>query len=217
MNGDPDLDAVFGYGWQSLALNRNQVCLGNGAGGFTCSDVSTDTNHTHGVALGDVNGDSDLDAVFGNYAQRNRACLGNGAGGFTCIDVSTDTNSTYAVALSVCADGSTPPCIATAGVPDSDGDGVPDRLDVCSDTVIPEGVPTKGLGVNRWALVDGDGIFDTTLPPGGGKSPQLAYTIEETAGCSCEQIITALDLGKGHEKFGCSISAMETFLEFVNP
>lgn len=164
-----------------------------------------------------MNGDPDLDAVFGNYAQRNRACLGNGAGGFTCIDVSTDTNSTYAVALSVCADGSTPPCIATAGVPDSDGDGVPDRLDVCSDTVIPEGVPTKGLGVNRWALVDGDGIFDTTLPPGGGKSPQLAYTIEETAGCSCEQIITALDLGKGHEKFGCSISAMETFLEFVNP
>ena len=90
-------------------------------------------------------------------------------------------------------------------------------MDVCSDTVIPEGVPTKNLGVSRWALVDGDEIFDTVPPKGGGWGPQLAYAIEDTAGCSCEQIITTLDLGKGHEKFGCSISAMEDFVELVNP
>lgn len=103
------------------------------------------------------------------------------------------------------------------GVLDVDEDGVPDQLDVCSDTVIPEGMPTKGLGVNRWALVDNDGIFNTTLPKGGGKGPQLGFTIEDTAGCSCEQIISALDLGKGHEKHGCSISAMEAYVELVNP
>jgi hypothetical protein len=100
---------------------------------------------------------------------------------------------------------------------DADGDGVSDQFDACSDTLIPEGVPTKKLGVNRWALVDNDDIFDTTLPKGGGKGPQLSFTIEDTAGCSCEQIISALDLGKGHEKHGCSISAMKAFMELVNP
>jgi hypothetical protein len=101
--------------------------------------------------------------------------------------------------------------------PDADGDGVLDCFDVCPGTVIPEGVPTVALGVNRWALVDGDGIFDTLLPPGGGGGPGLSFSVGDTGGCSCEQIITALDLGMGHTKFGCSISAMETWLFLVNP
>lgn len=93
---------------------------------------------------------------------------------------------------------------------DSDGDGVPNSEDVCADTVLPEDVPTIALGTNRWADVDGDGVFDTTLPNGNG--PGLSFTIEDTAGCSCEQIIDALSLGKGHTKFGCSISAMEDWI-----
>ena len=42
-----------------------------------------------------------------------------------------------------------------------------------------------------------------------GKGPERSYTIETTGGCSCEQIIDELGLGKGHSKFGCSISAMD--------
>ena len=65
---------------------------------------------------------------------------------------------------------------------DEDRDGVPDSTDVCLGTEIPEGVPTSGsLGVNRWALVDGDGVFDTTPPPGGGGGPGLRS--HRTAGC----------------------------------
>lgn len=99
------------------------------------------------------------------------------------------------------------------GVVDSDGDGVLDDLDVCPDTVIPEGVPIERLGINRFALVDGDSVFDTVPPPGGGNSvsrggnrikngkentpaPDLSFTIEETAGCSCEQIIEAQGAGQ---------------------
>ncbi len=102
-------------------------------------------------------------------------------------------------------------------IADSDGDGVTDSFDVCAETVIPEGVPTKKLGVNRWALVDDDGIFDTTSPPGGGGGPGFAFTIEDTAGCSCEQIIDALGLGNGHVKFGCSNGAMQNWVDLVNP
>ena len=104
---------------------------------------------------------------------------------------------------------------------DTDDDGIPDLFeefaDVCSGTVIPESVPTRRLGVNRFALVDDDGVFDTTPPPGGGGGPGLSFNIEDTAGCSCKQIIEGLSLGKGHEKFGCSTSAMEAWVSLVNP
>jgi len=72
---------------------------------------------------------------------------------------------------------------------DDDNDGVPNGVDVCPGTIIPEGVPTLELGVNRHALVDGDLVFDTTPPPGGGNGPGEVFTTEDTAGCSCEQII----------------------------
>ncbi len=98
---------------------------------------------------------------------------------------------------------------------DSDDDGICDADDACLDTVLPESVPTVRLGTWRWADVDGDGVFDTV--ESGGKGPSRAYTVEDTAGCSCEQIIEALDLGAGHSKFGCSISAMDDWLEIVSP
>jgi hypothetical protein len=98
---------------------------------------------------------------------------------------------------------------------DEDGDGIPDDQDECPDTVIPESVPTKRLGTNRFALVDEDTTFDTKAPK--GKGPRKAFTTEDTAGCSCEQIIEELGLGKGHVKFGCSISSMEEWVDAVNP
>ena len=86
---------------------------------------------------------------------------------------------------------------------------------MCADTAIPEMVPTVALGVNRWASVDHDEIFDSVPPRGQG--PSAGFTTTDTGGCSCEQIIAALGLGKGHYKFGCSISAMEAWVALVNP
>lgn len=100
-------------------------------------------------------------------------------------------------------------------IQDDDGDGVLNDEDVCADTVIPEGVPTRKLRVNRFALTDADGVFDTVQPLGQG--PQKSFTIEDTAGCSCEQIILAQELGKGHTRYGCSLSAMEEWVALVNP
>ena len=97
---------------------------------------------------------------------------------------------------------------------DADGDGVWDGIDQCPGTVIPESVPTRSLGVNRFALVDNDSVFDTTPPNGMG--PMASFDIHDTAGCSCEQIIEVQGLGKGHEKFGCSLGEMEEWVELVN-
>ena len=90
-----------------------------------------------------------------------------------------------------------------------------DGDDLCLGTVIPESVPTRRLGRNRFALVDGDQDFDTA--PAIGRGPGVSFTTADTVGCSCEQIIEQLALGKGHSKFGCSISAMETWIVLVNP
>ena len=46
-----------------------------------------------------------------------------------------------------------------------------------------------------FSLVDHDLVFDTTSPAGEG--PGLSFTTTDTRGCSCEQIIDELHLGKG--------------------
>jgi hypothetical protein len=101
--------------------------------------------------------------------------------------------------------------------PDDDGDGVDDDLDLCPETAASDadaGVPSVYLGKNRWADIDGDGVFDTIKP--NGKGPQLYFDMVDTAGCSCAQIIEELDLGNGHSKFGCSISAMRDWSAIVD-
>jgi predicted extracellular nuclease len=92
---------------------------------------------------------------------------------------------------------------------DSDRDGVSDRDDVCPATAIPEGVPTVELRGNRYALVDGDALFDTS------SRVRQSFTVFDTAGCSCEQIIERSGLGEGHTKFGCSVGVMKNWVEQV--
>jgi hypothetical protein len=91
---------------------------------------------------------------------------------------------------------------------DGDNDGVDDSIDMCDSTAASDadaGVPSLGLGKNRWADVDGDGIFDTS-----GANPTGRYfTIDDTGGCNCAQIIDACGYGKGHMKFGCSNGVMD--------
>lgn len=96
---------------------------------------------------------------------------------------------------------------------DADADTVCGDEDQCPETALPESVPTLKLGVNRFANTDTDAAFETVLPKGTG--PQKSFTMADTKGCSCSQIIEILDLGLGHEKFGCSISAMEDFIALL--
>jgi hypothetical protein len=98
---------------------------------------------------------------------------------------------------------------------DSDDDGVRDDDDLCPETIADEdaGVPSsvKGLGKNRW-IWNGEEWF--TNAQGVDKS----FTIEETQGCSCEQILEILvdktgESFDGHYKFGCSQSVVEEWID----
>jgi len=93
---------------------------------------------------------------------------------------------------------------------DADGDDVLDSHDACPNTRIPEGAPTQRLRPNRYALT-GDAGHDTF------ESTHMAkITTAETRGCSCEQIVEAMDLGVGQLRFGCSRSVMTQWIDLVD-
>ena len=91
---------------------------------------------------------------------------------------------------------------------DEDRDGVGDDADLCPATVLPESVPTRRLLRYRYADTDGDGVFNTPPLRFWSWHKPWTPTIQDTGGCSCEQIIDELHLGNGHRKYGCSLGAM---------
>ena len=51
------------------------------------------------MALGLIDEDNNLDAMFANEGLPNQLCLGNGSGGFTCSNIDNDTGNSQSVAL----------------------------------------------------------------------------------------------------------------------
>ena len=97
---------------------------------------------------------------------------------------------------------------------DSDGDGLGDACDACAvGTVIPEAAPTVTLQPNHYALVDGDTVFDTEVVGNGNNA--RTFTLADTAGCSCEQIVAATGAGNGQLFHGCTVETMEDWIAAV--
>lgn len=102
-------------------------------------------------------------------------------------------------------------CIHTADADcDSDQDGVDNEADLCRATAADD--PARRLGKNRW-IWNGN-VWETNSNGGG---PNKSFTMEETQGCSCEQILDTLveKTGRpfdGHYKFGCSSSVVEDWI-----
>ena len=157
---------------------------------------------------------------------------GNGIGD-ACDSISDSDNDNVVDELDLCPDTELGDPVDAVGCSDAqvdaDGDGVCNMdaastgpsmctgIDMCPATVIPESVPTRKLRRNHWALTDGDLLFDTKHSRRSHiGSKKRGFTTADTAGCSCEQIIDAQGLGKGHRKFGCSNSAMKHWVWLVN-
>ncbi len=116
---------------------------------------------------------------------------------------------TGAVAATQCPADTTTNGIGSASpsdcVPvDTDSDGVPDTVDLCPATALPE-TPPVGWKQNHY-IADETGNF---VDPNGR---QAGVTIVDTAGCSGAQIIDAAGLGNGHIRFGITKSALEGWI-----
>jgi uncharacterized protein (TIGR03437 family) len=114
-NGDGNPDVVVSNA-TSNAGNTVTVLLGDGTGGFMMAAGSPFTVGTNpaSVAVGDFNGDGNLDIVTANSGDNTvTVLLGNGSGGFTAA-----TGSPFPV-------GTKPNSVAVA---DFNGDGNPDLV-----------------------------------------------------------------------------------------
>jgi hypothetical protein len=183
VDGDADLDLVVvheGY--------ANRLYLNNGTAdpwnGVTGSDITADVQDTHAGALGDVDGDGDLDLVVGNYNEPNRLYLNNGTAnpwvGVTGSDITADAGLTNSVVLA-----------------DADGDGdldlvagnfnQPTRLYPNNGTADPwNGVAGSDITAdadNTYSLAVGDldGDGDADLVAGNWNQPNRSYLNDDTA------------------------------------
>jgi len=76
---------------------------------------------------------------------------------------------------------------------DEDGDGILNSKDLCAGTYMPEPVPTEYMLFNRYALTRDSVIFHE-----GPRKKVGDYTLADTAGCSCEQLV---DVAEGKRSY----------------
>ena len=143
LDGDGDLDAFVSNSSGSTSL-ANKVWFNNGNGLFTDSGQALGSSSSYGVALGDIDGDSDLDAFVANLgsgASSNTVWLNNGHGIFTDSGQNIGSSGSMAVDLG-----------------DVDGDGDLDAI-VANAPIYNSNHSYHSTGKNYIWLNNGHGVF----------------------------------------------------------
>jgi len=174
LNSDGDSDLVT----VNASSDDVSVLLGDGVGGFAAAPGSPFAvgNFPQSLALGDVDGDGDVDLVIANAGSDDVSLLvGDGAGGFI-----SSTESPFSV-------GDSPESIA-AGDLDADG-----NIDLV----------TANSGSNDVSVLLGDGLGDFVAVAGGpfavGNAPQ-SVAVEDLDGDGLPDVIVVGDgSGSGNE------------------
>jgi len=165
VDGDGDLDmAVANYGQGFSSGSSNRLYTNDGAGGFTDSGQVLGLKNSTAIALGDVDGDGDLDMVVANSTGQGNRIYFNDGGSFTDSGQALGNHSSQSIALG-----------------DVDGDGDLDLV-VANLSVQPNRVyindgagsfvdSGQTLGTNasfsiKLGDVDGDGDLDMVVGNG---------------------------------------------------
>jgi probable HAF family extracellular repeat protein len=138
-----------------------QVLFGNGLGGFTTSGSGVGSNYNDGLAVGDLNGDGNFDAVaYGDGFVH--AYQGNGRGGLAVASYFYPTSGALALAIAEFTRDGIPDLVVSGGAVEiyrGHGDGTFDEPIVHS----ANGSEHTGVAV---ADFNGDGKFDVVTSDG---------------------------------------------------
>ena len=80
---DGDLDVFFGVGG---ALKPDQICLNDGSGTLTCSDICPTGRVSNRAEMDDFNNDGNLDVIVARDNGVVLLALGTGTGTFNCVE-----------------------------------------------------------------------------------------------------------------------------------
>ena len=211
--------------YEGITVNANQNIIKNNLvkdsnKGFQAEQALKDSffvnNYAYGNSKGIQIGGDDLTLKCGKYVNNTRDLLIlSFAERITAIGTIFNTVNSWNHLVFEEHDCRDVECVwfGDECLKDDDWDGVLNENDKCPDTELPEKF-TK-FKSKHYADIDGDGIFETIKRIKKNKTIiDSEYTLIDTYGCSCEQILEykSKKKSKGEIKSGCKRKTIQEFI-----